>query len=81
MNRVNGQVEVDRGRKVWELLSIESAEGWWTGGHSACKLESSQMKIGRRLLGTSNTVAGVSAGRSSVEKAGKKEGRNEGDIW
>ena len=58
------QVEVDRGRMVWELLvrpSIEyAAEAWWIVGRSACrKLKSSQMKMGRRLLGTSNTVAGV----------------------
>ena len=59
-----GQVEVDRGRMVWELLARPSmeyaAEVWWTGGGSACrKLESSQMKMGRRLLGANNTVAGV----------------------
>ncbi len=49
---------------MWELLARPSmeyaAEVWWTGGHSACrKLESSQMKMGRRLLGASNIVAGV----------------------
>ena len=53
---VNGQVEVDRGRMVWECLvrpSMEyAAEVWWTGGCSACrKLEASQMKMGRRLWG------------------------------
>ena len=37
-----------------------AAEVWWSGGHSACrKLESAQMRVGRRLLGESNTVAGV----------------------
>ena len=37
-----------------------AAEVWWVGGRSACrKLESSQMKMGRRLLGASNTAAGV----------------------
>ena len=37
-----------------------AAEMWWTGGRSALrKLESSQMKMGRRLLEASNTVAGV----------------------
>ena len=46
----------DGGRMVWELLvrpSMEyAAEVWWTGGSSACrKLELSQMKMGRRLLG------------------------------
>ena len=52
------------GRMVWELLvrpNMEYAEEvWCTGGNGACwKLESSQMKMGRRLLGPSNTVAGV----------------------
>ena len=49
---------------MWELLvrpSMEyAAEVWWTGGCSACrKLESSQMKMGKSLLGASITVAGV----------------------
>ena len=39
MSRVNGQVEVDRGRMVWELLarpSMEYTAGmWWPGGHGA----------------------------------------------
>ena len=48
MSRVNGQIEVDRGRMVWELigrLSVEHAAGMWlSGGHSACrKLESAQI--------------------------------------
>ena len=53
---VNGQVEVDRGRMVWELVARPSmeygAEVWWTGAHCACrKLESFQMKMGRRCWG------------------------------
>ena len=45
MSRVNRQVEIDRGRMVWELIgrpSVEHvAEMWWLGGHSVCrKLES-----------------------------------------
>ena len=49
---------------VWELIersSVEhAAEVWWSGGCSACrKLESVQMRVGRRLLGTSNIIAGV----------------------
>ena len=33
---------------------------WWSGGHSTCrKLESAQMRVGKRLLGASNTLAGV----------------------
>ena len=64
MSKVNEQVEEDRGRMVWDLLAGTSmefaAEMWGAGGHSACrKLESSQIKISRRLLGESNTVAGV----------------------
>ena len=55
MSRVNGQMEVDRGRMVREFLARPSmeyaAEMWWTRGPNACrKLESSQMKMGRRLL-------------------------------
>ena len=56
--------EVDKGRMVWEFLvrpSMEhAAEVWGTGGHSACrKLELSHMKMVRRLLEASNTVARV----------------------
>ena len=37
-----------------------AAEVWWPGGPSACwKLESAQMRVGRRLLGESNIVTGV----------------------
>ena len=57
-----------------------AAEVWWTGGRSTCrKLESSQMKMGRRLLGISNTVA-----RMAVQgnlRWRKLEGRAEGDVW
>ena len=63
VSRVNGHVEVVRGRMVRELLARPSmeyaAEVWWTGGRRACKRLSRQMKIGRRLLEASNTVAGV----------------------
>ena len=56
VSRVNGQMEVDRGRMVWKLPvrpSMEyAAEVWWIGGHIVCrKLESSQIKMGRKLLG------------------------------
>ena len=49
---------------AWELLARRSmnyaAEVRWHVRHSACrKLAVSQMKMGRRLLGASNTVAGV----------------------
>ena len=64
MSRVNGQVEVYRGRMVWERIGRQSvkhaAEVWLSGGHSACrKLESAQMRLDRSLLWASNTVAGV----------------------
>ena len=64
MSRVNGQVEVDRGRMAWELIgrpSVEhAAEVWWSGGCSAYrKLESTLRRVGRRLVGSINTVAGV----------------------
>ena len=64
MSRVNGLVNIDKGRMVCELLARPSmeyaAEVWWAGGCTACrKLESGQMGEGRILLGESNTVAGV----------------------
>ena len=67
MSRVNEQMEVDSGRMVLEFIgrpSVEhAAEVWWSGERSACrKLESAKMRVGRRLLGESNTVSGV-AGR------------------
>ena len=37
-----------------------AAEVLWSGGRSVYrKMESAQMRVGRRLLGESNTVAGV----------------------
>ena len=36
-----------------------AAELWWTGGSACRKFELSRMKMGRRLLEASNTVAGV----------------------
>ena len=56
MSRVKGQVEVDSGRIVWELMGrpkVEhAAEVWWSGGRSVSrKLESAQMRVSRRLLG------------------------------
>ena len=48
---------------------------------SACrKLESAQMKMDRRLWGAKSSRSG-SAGRSKVEEAGGKEGRDEGGVW
>ena len=64
MSRVNGQIEVECGRLIWELLahpSLEHAAGvWWTGGKVANrKLEAVQERVGRKLLGASRTVAGA----------------------
>ena len=84
MSRVSGQVEVDGGKMVWKLLARPcteyAAEVCWTGGHSACrKLGLPQMKIGRRLLGESNRVAGVAVQGDVVWS--KPEGRDEGGAW
>ena len=58
-----------------------AAEVWWTEGHNARKkLESSMTKMGRRLLGESNTVQDFSTGRSWVDDAGENVGRDEGDV-
>ena len=56
MSKVNGLMEVERGRLVWELLgrpTVEHAgEVWWTGGKGLTKkLDLVQERIGRRLLG------------------------------
>ena len=61
MSRKDGQIEVDRGRLVWELLARpgleHAAEIWWPGGKAANKkLEAVQDEVGRRLLGASRTV-------------------------
>ena len=86
MSRVNGQVEVDRERIVWELIgkpSVEhAAELWWSGGRSACrKLESAQMRVGRRLLGKQYGSKSGSAGIYRVEDAGRVERRDENFVW
>ena len=62
VSRVNGQVEADRERMVWELigrLSVKhAAEVRRSGGRCTCrKLESAQMRVDKRLWGESNTVA------------------------
>ena len=61
MSRMKGQVEVDGGRMVWELVARPrmeyAAEVWWVGGHSASrKLESAQMKMGKSLLGGGRSI-------------------------
>ena len=64
MSQVNGQIEVERGRLVWEFLAYLSLEHaasvWWTGGKVASKkLEAVQDSIGRKLLGASRSGIGV----------------------
>ena len=82
MSRVDGHIEVERGRLVWELLARPSLEHaasvWWTGGEvSSKKLGTVQDRVGRKLL-----VCGRSSSmrRSRVEETGGKEGREEGAI-
>ena len=64
MSRKDGQIEVKRGRLVWELLASTSlehaAEIWWSSGKTANRnLEAVQDKVGKRLLGASRSVAGA----------------------
>ena len=59
---MNGQIEVECGRLIWELLvhpSLEHAASvWCTGGKVANrKLETVQERVGRKLLGASRSVA------------------------
>ena len=51
----NGQIEVERGRLVWELLARPSLEHaasvWWTGGNVANKrLEAVQERVAGYVL-------------------------------
>ena len=43
MSRVNGEMEVDRGILIWELLARSclehSSEVWWTRGKAAWKIQ------------------------------------------
>ena len=65
MSRVNGEMEVDRGRLMWELLAKSGLEHgcqvWWTRRKAACKnnVKKIQENIGRKLVGRSSKVAGV----------------------
>ena len=64
MARVNGDMEVERGRMAWSWWQghglEHAAEVWWPGGKVVGrKLEAVQDRIGRKLLGASKTVAGV----------------------
>ena len=64
MSRVNGEMEVDRGRPIWELLArpfLEHAsEVWWAGGKATCNsLKTIQENIGRKLVGASRQLQGL----------------------
>lgn len=81
---MDGQIEVEQGRLVWELLAHPSLEHaasvWWTGGKVASKkLETVQDRVGRKLLGASRSVAGAAV-RGDLETGGGKKGREEGAI-
>ena len=39
------------------------------------------MRVSRRLLGASNTVAGVAVQGDLVEEVGGEEGRDESVVW
>ena len=67
MSRVNEQVEVDRGRMVWELIGSRV----WSSSRSVV-VRRAQMRVGRRLLGASNTVAGVAVQRDLGWRRGRK---------
>ena len=68
MSRKDGQIEVERGRLVWELLARPSlehaAEIWWPDGKIANRnLEAVQEKVGKQLLGASRSVPGAASKR------------------
>ena len=82
MSRVNGEIEVDRGRFIWELLArpcLEHAcEVWWTGGKAPCNnLEKDSREHGRKLVVASSTVAEVAVrgdlGRRKLEERRGKQ--------
>ena len=49
-------------------------------GRGCRKLETAQLRLGRRLLGPSRTRS-RSTRRSGMEEAGREEGGEEGIIW
>ena len=61
MARVDGELEAERGRLIWDLVARpaleHAAEVWWPGGKTV-RLEVVQDRLGRKLLGASRTVAG-----------------------
>ena len=52
MSRVNGEMEVDRGRCIWDLIARSclehSSEVWWAGGKTVSKI---LKKIKKTLAG------------------------------
>ena len=66
MSRVNRQVEVDRGRMMWELMGRQSVKHAQKCGGQEGVVHAgswSWMRVGRRLLEASNTVTGVAVQR------------------
>ena len=62
LGRVNGVMEVERGRAIWELMGLPAVcygdEVRWAGSKvMQGKLEGTQVQVGRKLLGASRTVA------------------------
>ena len=62
LGRVNGVMEVERGRAIWELMGLPAVcygdEVRWAGSKvMQGKLEATQVQVGRKLLGASRTVA------------------------
>ena len=73
MSKVNGEMELDRGRLIWELLARSCLE------HASEKgvyknLEKIQENIGTKLVGGNSTVAGVAV-RGEGTWAGGTEGK------
>ena len=58
MSRVNGEMELDRGRLIWELLARSCLKH--ASEKAVCKnLEKIQENIGRKLVGENSTIAEV----------------------
>ena len=78
MSRVNGEMEVDRGKLILELLArscLEYAYEVCTRRKAACmNLEKIQENIGRKLVGGSSTVSGVAV-RTWAGRSWRREGK------
>ena len=78
MARVDGRLETERGRLIWELLAtpaVEHAVEVWNVGSKdrVHKLDAIHEMIGRNLVGERSTVAAVAMKGLRVEKIGGKE--------